>query len=162
MVTDSNGNNGAEKRRARTWNGSMYRSGAPVTLVMRSPTTLVSGCASHSFCEHQHWYDLRTGESWSPASERSKCASHEEVKASASSSEMKFSSVITHGASNPNLGWLGCERALGLYCWKSVRMRVIVALMSPARTAGGVFGGRLHDSRFDSHALHETAQFSSM
>jgi len=72
-----------------------------VTFAILSSTIFVSGCLSHSFFEHQHWNDVRTGESWSPASERSKWASQPEMNAAISSSEMNFSNVTTHGASSP-------------------------------------------------------------
>ena len=72
-----------------------------MTFAILSSTIFVSGCLSHSFFEHQHWNDVRTGESWSPASERSKWASQPEMNAAISSSEMNFSNVTTHGASSP-------------------------------------------------------------
>ena len=34
-----------------------------MTFAILSSTIFVSGCLSHSFFEHQHWNDVRTGES---------------------------------------------------------------------------------------------------
>ena len=44
-------------------NCAAYRTGIRVTFAILSSTIFVSGCLSHSFFEHQHWNDVRTGES---------------------------------------------------------------------------------------------------
>ena len=149
----------------------MYRIGACVRLAIRSSTAFVSGWPSHSLWEHQHCWLVRTGESWSPASERSKWLSQLLTKASASASLTNFSSVSTQGATSPPaLGRLGARpeeapgrlMTFGLYCGNSRRMREKVLLMPPLVTAGGVRGGRLHAMRFCSHESHDAGHCSRM
>ena len=80
-----------------------------------------------------------------------------------SSSEMTFSKVTTHGERVPYLPSAdGRLIARGLYCGKSRMMRVYVASMSCASTAGGVSGGRLHALRFASHFWQLVVQCSCM
>ena len=130
---------------------------------MRSATRCVSSWRSHAFCEHQHWYDVRTGESWSPARLRANWSAQVDLNASRSSAVRKFSNVMTHGACAPSLPPPpGRLSAVGRYCGKSRRMRTIVSLMPPAATMGGVSAGRSHERRFCSQAWHETAHCSSM
>ena len=69
-----------------------------MTFAILSSTIFVSGCLSHSFFEHQHWNDVRTGESTSPASERSKRAPAVEMTWSTSSCERNSSKYRTHGS----------------------------------------------------------------
>ena len=93
--------------------------GAIVSLACaRASTAFVSALASHALPEHQHWWLVRTGESWSPASEREKCFLQPAMNASASLSLTKLLSVITHGEASPRLPSPGREIAFGLYCGK--------------------------------------------
>lgn len=52
--------------------------GVAVRFCTRASTSLVRGEAAHSLSAHQHCLLVRTGESLSPASDRSKCALAEE------------------------------------------------------------------------------------
>ena len=69
------------------------------------------------------------------------------MKASASASLTKFWSLITQGACSP-CREPGDDIARGEYCGKSLKIRLIVVVMPPGSTAGGVLGGRAHRPRF--------------
>ena len=74
-----------------TWKYSAFSYGSCVTLSIRIVRSCTASAAMPPFLSsHQHWVDVRTGESWSPARLRSKCDLHVEMKLSASSSLKKF------------------------------------------------------------------------
>ena len=67
----------------------------PVTWLMRRVTRWTSSSMKQPGKLHQHWNDVRTGLSWSPASERSKCGLHTRWKAAASAGVTKSCSSTT-------------------------------------------------------------------
>ena len=108
----------------------------------------------HGGTWHQHWCEVRTGDSWSPAKLRSKEEEHSSMMRSVSSSLRKSSNVITHGS---------LDSARGLYCGYSRKARSKTAPMPRSCTAG-VLLRRTHagSSSPAGHALHETGQLSSI
>ena len=101
---------------------------------MRRWTAWTSGWVKHAAKLHQHCVEVRTGLTWSPASERAKCSLHTPSKASPSSSEMKSLRTTTHGS---------VESARGAYWGKSESTRSKSGPSRPARTAG-VWLSRVH------------------
>ena len=128
--------------------------GVIVRPLMRSLMRRITGSSTHGGVWHQHWCDVRTGESWSPARLRSNEEAHSSMMRSVSSSLRKSSKVITHGSR---------ESARGLYCGYSRSARSKTAAIPRSRTAG-VLLRRTHagSSSPTGHALHETGQLSSM
>mmetsp|Transcript_27436 Transcript_27436/g.73825 ORF Transcript_27436/g.73825 Transcript_27436/m.73825 type:complete len:248 (-) Transcript_27436:185-928(-) len=104
----------------------------------------------HEGDEHQHCVDVRTGDTWSPASERANDALQWPRSAFTSSSETKFSKLTTQGSRLST--W-------GLNSGKSRTARSNMALRLPASSFSACdVALRSHDFRISAQVWHETGQ----